>query len=124
MGLTYSLLEVGRLNLGLTRGLEYSFDTAEAYYLENSAMLAYTHRVVGVIDVQVRAARSYFDYSARETLIAHKDTLDTAAGSLGYNLRNRTRVALNYEYSRRRSPELAVRNYERRRVFLSWLFAF
>ena len=124
VGLTYSLLEVGRLNLGLTRGLEYSFDTAEAYYLENSAMLAYTHRVVGVIDVQVRAARSYFDYSARETLIAHKDTLDTAAGSLGYNLRNRTRVALNYEYSRRRSPQLAVRNYERRRAFLSWLFAF
>lgn len=124
VGLTYRLLEVGRLNLGLTRNLEYSFDTAEAYYLENSATLAYTHRVVGAIDVQAKAARSYFDYSARDTVPAHKDTLDTATGSLGYNLRNRTRVALNYEYSRRRSPEFAVRDYDRRRAFLSWLFAF
>lgn len=122
--LGYSLLEVGRFNLGLARNLEYSFDTAEAYYLENTASLSYTHRIVGAIDVQAKAARSYFDYGARNDVPAHKDTLDTAAGSLGYNLRNRTRVALNYEYSRRRSPELAVRNYQRRRVYLSWLFAF
>lgn len=122
--LSYSLLEVGRLNLVLNRNLEYSFDTAEAYYLENTASLSYTHRIVGAIDLQARAARSYFDYDARDTVPAHKDTLDTAAGSLGYNLRNRTRVALNYEYSRRRSLELAVRNYQRRRVYLSWLFAF
>lgn len=124
VALTYAVLEVGRLNLGLTRNLEYSFNAAEAYYLENTALIAYTHRLVGVIDAQVKGSRSYFDYSARDNETAHKDTLDTLAGSLGYNLRNRSRVALNYEYSRRRSPELAVRNYERRRAFLSWLFTF
>ena len=69
-------------------------------------------------------ARAAFDYEARPTLPAHTDTLDTAAGSVGYNLRNKTRIALNYEYARRRSPVFAERNYDRRRVFLSWQFAF
>lgn len=124
VALSYAVLEAGRLNLGLTRNLEYSFDTTEAYYLDNTALMAYTHRIVGAIDAQAKGSRSYFDYSARDNVTAHQDTFDTVAGSVGYNLRNRTRVALNYEYSRRRSLELAVRNYERRRVFLSWLSTF
>jgi hypothetical protein len=122
--LTYPILEIGRLTASAQRGVEYSFDAAEAYYVENTGSLTYTHRLFGAVDVQGRVARSLFDYSARATEPPHKDTLDSAAGSLGYNLRNRTRIALNYEYSRRRSPALSARNYQRRRVYLSWLFAF
>jgi hypothetical protein len=122
--LAYRFLEFGRFNVLLQRGLEYSFDTAEAYYVENTGNLSYTHRLYGEVDLQAGIARSVFDYSARLTEPPHKDTLDTASGSLGYNLRNRTRVALNYEYTRRRSPAFSARNYQRRRVFLSWLFAF
>lgn len=122
--LTYRILEFGRLTLALTRGIEYSFDSAEAYYLEQSANLSYTHRLFGDVDVQARGGRSLFDYDARASVPAHTDTLDIVAGSLGYNLRNRTRVAVNYEYARRRSPEFTVRNYERRRAYLSWLFTF
>lgn len=122
--ITYPLLEFGRFTLTLSRGTEYSFDQADAYYLENTAGLSYTHRLFGNVDAQVRAARSLFDYSARLDNPARKDTLDTAAGSLGYNLRNRTRIAVNYEIAKRRSPEIAARNYDRRRIYLSWLFAF
>lgn len=124
VAMSYSFLELGRINLGLGRSTEYSFDTAEAYYVENSINLTYTHRIHGMVDVQVKGLRSYFNYDSSEISPAHKDTLDTAGGSLGYNLRNRTRVAMNYEFSRRRSPEIEDRNYERHRVFLSWLFAF
>ena len=122
--LSYPLLEVGRFTLSLSRGTEYSFDEAEAYYVENSANLAYTHRLFGAVDAQVRGSRSLFDYSASEVIPSHQDTYDTVGGSLGYNLRNRTRIALNYEFARRRSPAIASRNYERRRIYLSWLFAF
>jgi hypothetical protein len=122
--LTYPLLEIGRLSLSLRRGVEYSFDAVEAYYVENSAALTYTHRLFGDVDVQGKLTRSLFDYSARPTEPEHTDTLDSAGGSLGYNLRNRTRIGLNYEYARRRSPAFADRNYQRRRVFVSWLFAF
>jgi hypothetical protein len=122
--ITYPFLEVGRFSFALQRGFEYSFDRSEGYYIENSGTATYTHRLFGAVDVQAKAARSLFDYSARATDPPHEDTLDTVSGSLGYNLRNRTRIALNYEYSRRRSPAFADRNYQRRRLYLSWLFAF
>jgi hypothetical protein len=122
--ITYPFLEIGRLSVALSRALEYSFDEAQAYYLGQSATVSYTHRLFGEVDAQVRGSRASFDYDARATLPAHTDTLDTAAGSVGYNLRNRTRVAMNYEFARRRSPAFADRNYERRRAFLSWQFAF
>jgi Putative beta-barrel porin 2 len=124
VALTYPVLEIGRLTGSYLRGVEYSFDTVDAYYVENSGTLSYTHRLFGEVDLQGKIARSVFDYSARATESPRTDMLDTAAGSLGYNLRNRTRIALNYEYSRRRSPALAERTYQRRRVHLSWLFAF
>ena len=122
--ITYPVLEIGRLSFVAQRGVEYSFDAVEAYYVENSGTLSYTHRLFGAVDLQAKVARSLFDYSARATEPPHKDTLDTAGGSLGYNLRNRTRISMNYEYSRRRSPAFSARNYQRRRIYLSWLFAF
>jgi len=121
--ITYPVLELGRLTGAYLRGVEYSFDTVDAYYVEQSGMLSYTQRLFGEVDLQGKIARSVFDYSARETEPPHQDSLDTATGSLGYNLRNRTRIAVNYEYARRRSPAFADRNYQRRRIFLSWLFA-
>ncbi len=124
LALSYALMEMGRFNLALGRNLQYSFDTAEAYYVANTFSLGYTHRVVGPLDVQVRGARSRFVYEASERNPDHTDTLDMAAGSVGYNLKNRTRVALNYEFARRCSPAFVDRNYDRTRVFLSWLFAF
>jgi len=122
--LAYPFLEIGRFTLIAQRGLEYSLDGQEGYYIENSATLAYTHRLFGRVDLQGKGSISRFDYSARLTEPPHIDRYDTVGGSLGYNLPNRTRVAVNYEYSRRRSPAFSARNYQRRRVYLSWIFAF
>jgi hypothetical protein len=122
--MSYTFLEFGRFSGALARGVEYSFDSLEGYYVEQSATLAYTHRLFGEVDVQVLGSRASFNYDARPTLPPHTDTLDTAAASLGYNLRNRTRIAVNYEFARRNSPAFVERNYERRRAFLSWQFAF
>ena len=108
----------------LSRGNEYSFDAAEAYYVANAGQLSYTNRLFGDVDAQVGLGRSVFDYNARIDMPPRTETNDTAAGSLGYNLRNRTRIAVNYEIARRRSPEKPARNYDRRRIYLSWLFAF
>ena len=124
VALAYSLLEVGRLGLIALRRQEYSFDTAEGYYLENSVNLTYNHRLFGAIDAQVHGGRGTFKYGFRAGIPAHTDTLDTVDGGVGYNLRNRTRISLNYEYARRRSPVLADRNYDRKRAFLAWSYAF
>ncbi|MEO8677478.1 MAG: outer membrane beta-barrel protein [Vicinamibacterales bacterium] len=121
---SYSLFEMARLGFTATRSLEYSFYVTEAYYVTNSFNLTYNHRLGGAFDAQVHGSWSFFDYGNREGVPAHRDTLDLVDGGLGYNLRNSTRVALNYEYSRRRAPEQAERNYDRRRIFLSWAYAF
>lgn len=122
--ISYVLLEVGRISAALSRDVEYSFDSLDAYYLGQSLTLAYTHRLFGEVDVQVKGSRGKFNYDAREDQPSRSDTLSTVGGSLGYNLRNRTRIALNYEYAERRSPTIAERNYQRRRAFLSWGYAF
>jgi len=122
--LSFPILEAGRVSLGATRGTEYSFDSAEAFYVENSLTLAYTHRLAGAVDAQIKGGWSMFDYSFRKDLPAHRDTYNSVNGSVGYNLVNRTRVSMNYEIARRRSPVLPLRNYDRRRAYLAWTFAF
>ena len=122
--IAYPFLELGRFTFTANRAIEYSLDAGEAYYVENTLSLAYTHRLFGGVDVQARGSKSIFDYSNRLDSPSHEDTLSSAGASLGYNLRNRTRIAVNYEYDRRRSVEIASRNYDRRRIFLSWSFGF
>jgi hypothetical protein len=122
--LMYRFLEMGRINFQAVRRNEYSFEESDAYYIENSFSLSYTHMLFSEVDVQIIGTKSLFDYGYTETSPAREDTYDLLGGSLGYNLRNRTRISLNYEYSRRRSPQLAERNYDRRRVFLAWMFAY
>lgn len=122
--ITYSFLEVGRIGVQASRRNEFSFEAEDAYFIENTIALSYTHRLFGEVDAQVRGSKSLFDYGFTESSPARQDKLDVAGGSLGYNLRNRTRISLNYEYARRRSPQLSQRNYDRRRVFLAWTIAY
>lgn len=122
--LSYAFLDLGRFTGTYNRGQEYSFDERDGYYLENTYGLSYTHRLLGELDFQVRGARSQFDYGFRAGALDRDETLDVGAASVGYNLRNRTRIALNYELARRRSPAVVDRNYDRTRVYTSWLYAF
>jgi hypothetical protein len=124
VSVTYPFLEIGRLNLGFRRGLQYSFDVAEAYYLENSGNLSYTHRLFGNVDFQVRGSMSLLDYGYSETSPARRDSNHLVGASVGYNIRNRTRVSVNYEDAKRRSPAFPDRNFYRRRLYLSWGFAY
>jgi hypothetical protein len=120
----YPVLEIGRITLQGMRGIQYSFDSAEGYFVENTVILSYTHLLPHGLDAQIRGGTSLFDYGFSKIEPAHKDTLDTVLGGIGYNLKNRTRISANYEYSRRRSPAFAARNYDRRRIYMSWTVGF
>jgi hypothetical protein len=122
--LTYPFLEMGRFSVTATRNNEYSFAFDEGFYLENTIGLTYTNRLFAGIDAQATSSRSWFSYGFTSRTPPRQDTFTLIGGSLGYNLRNRTRVAINYEYSRRTAPALPERNYDRRRVYLSWMFAY
>ena len=124
VGLMYPVLDVGRINFQTSRNNEYSFEISEGYYIESGFTLSYTHRLFGDVDINVTGSKSNFEYGATDTSPSREDKLDSVLGGLGYNLPNRTRISVNYEYARRRSVELAERNYDRRRVFLAWNLAF
>lgn len=123
-GVTYPFLELGRFNFSVNRGMSYSFDTAEGYYEETTASIAYTHRLFGDIDVQAIGTKSWLDYGFKEGVEERTDTTESLGASFGYNLRNRTRISLNYEISKRRSPVNFNQNYDRTRIYLSWAYAY
>jgi hypothetical protein len=123
-GVTYRVLEIGRINFGFRRSFEYSVNPNEGYYLENTINLSYTHRLFGEVDAQVRGSKSLFTYNYSKITPYRQDTLGLAGASVGYNVRNRTRIALNYEFASRRSPVFPDRNYDRNRAFVSWGYAF
>ncbi|HEX8028368.1 MAG TPA: outer membrane beta-barrel protein, partial [Vicinamibacterales bacterium] len=124
VSIRYPLLELGHFNFGYQHGIDYSFDVQEAYYVSNSFNVAYTQRLFGEVDLQASGTWGLFDYGQRVGSQERQDSLDVYNGNLGYNLRNRTRVAMNYELAERHSPAVAARNYVRRRIYLSWLVAF
>lgn len=123
-GLLYSFLELGRIGFSAVRRHEFSFDAEEAYYIESGITLSYTHHLFGEVDAQVKGQKTRFDYGFTLTSPARRETFDLIGGSVGYNLRNRTRISLNYEYAQRRSPQLIERNYDRTRAYLAWTFAY
>ena len=124
VAIVYPFMEIGRFGIEGTRRNEFSFDAADAYFIDNTIGLSYTHRLFGEVDAQVKGAKSWFDYGFTPTSPARQDKLGLVGGSVGYNLQNRTRISLNYEYSSRSSPQLPERNYDRRRAFLAWAFAY
>jgi hypothetical protein len=122
--ISYSFLELARISVGYIRGIDYSYDVNEAYYVQNAVNLSYTQRIAGEVDFQARGSLASYDYGNRVGSNTRRDTFGDVGASVGYNLRNRTRVAINYEYAERSSPEVAERNYIRRRAYLSWAYAF
>ncbi len=120
----YSFLEQGRIGVSAVRRTEFSFNAEDAYFIENGVTLSYTHHLFGAVDAQVKGAKSFFDYGYSDSSPARQETLDLLGSSVGYNLRNRTRISINYEFVSRRSPEFVARNYDRRRTFVSWTFAY
>jgi hypothetical protein len=121
-GLVVPIMDMARVDIGVLRDTQYSFEEEEAYYVENTFDLTYTHLIFGNFDVQGRGAWSGFTYGNREGQSARRDTLTTWLVGVGYNLQNRTRLSVQFEDAERRSPELADRNYSRRRLFFSWSY--
>ena len=100
------------------------WDYAFFQMMLETGSLSYTHRLFGEVDFQLRGYKSWLNYGYSEATPARQDTVAGAAAGFGYNLKNRTRISLNYEVSERRSPAFPGRNFERTRVYLSWAYAF
>lgn len=124
VGLGYSVFGTARFDIDATRDVEYSFDESEGYFVQSGLAVTYTQRVVGAWDVQGRGGRHWLDYKASAVSPGRGDRVDTYAAGVGYNLQDRSRIGLSYEYTDRNSPQRADRRYDRRRIFGSWTYEF
>lgn len=113
----------GVLTVRGTRGVEYSYDAADQYYVETGVDVTYTQRIGGPWDLQARGARSWLAYDASRPG-GRNDDLHSYQAGIGFNLQNNSRIGLNYEYAERRSAERADQRFTRRRIFGSYSFEF
>jgi hypothetical protein len=103
-----------------SRDVQYSYETANAYYVGTGGTTTWTLSVVGPIDVRATGGHFLMDYG-RTTAGGH-DSTTTYGGGVGYNFSNRARLGLNTDWSRRDSNRSAQRGYRNHRIFagLTW----
>jgi hypothetical protein len=110
-----------QLQVLFSRDVQYSYETANAYYVGTGGSMTWTLSVVGPIDVRGTAGRIVMDYSRLDAQAGH-DTTSTYGGGLGYRFSSRARLGVNAEWSRRDSNRSAERGYRNHRIFagLTW----
>ena len=112
------------LGADYVRDVQYSYDEAEGYYVENGADVVYTQRIGGPFDVQVKVGRHALDYSARLASPARSEALRSYQGGIGYSVESGSRVGINYEFADRVGEPTVDRPFSRRRLFGSFTYEF
>lgn len=115
----YTLAGVTRFDGRATRDLVYSFDELQPYYLDSGAQVTVSQRLVGPLDAIVLAGRRRLCYQARADLgvEGRLETVTLWGGGLGVRVDNNMRMTFTIDRENRVSNGLAVRQYERTRVF-------
>jgi hypothetical protein len=106
------------------RDVQYSFDRADAYYVETGGDVVYTQRIGGPFDVQVRVARQQLAFDISQPGSNRSENVNGYHAGLGYSLENRSRMGLTYEHTERGGSTFADRPYSRRRLFASFTYEF
>lgn len=124
VGVDWTMLSTARLAVDLDRDVSYSFEETEGYFVQSSVVLGYTQRVLGPWDVQVRGGRRWLEYGRSTRAAARTDRAALYLFGLGYNLADRSRVSVSYEYTDRTAPARPDRRFARRRIFGAWTYQF
>ena len=104
------------------RDIRYSYDQDTPYYLATGGSVTVTSELVGPLDLRLTGTRHLMAYRASSTAATERpgdDTLTGYGGGFGYRLRERLRVGLNAEWTRRDSELSLDREYRNRRIFAS-----
>lgn len=118
-GLT-ARFRMARFGIEIDRRVQYSFETDQNYYLQSGGEVSYTQRLIGPWDVQGRVGLVGLGYTSRESGQADRtDTLRTYGAGVGYNLRDRSRIAVNFEHVVRLSAR-PDGDFRRRRIYGSF----
>jgi hypothetical protein len=111
-----------QFRINATRDVQYSYNAATQYYVNNGIGGTYTLVIVGPFDVRVTGSRARMDYRSNGTTDAGSDRLILYGGGFGYHITARARVGVDSEWSHRTSTLGADREYDNHRLFagLTW----
>jgi hypothetical protein len=125
--LTHTFKEWTRVDLTVSRDVQYSFEPTEPYYLTTGFRVVLTQQLQESLDVRATVGRDRLDYREQATSGVPNDSrIDRASvlgGGVGYRFQPNSRIGLDVEFARRTSDRVD-RQYDRTRVFASMTYGF
>ena len=113
--LSYVLLGVTKFGVQADRGVQYSFDVNQPYYLQTGVGGSIAQQLFGPVDVVVRGRIEHLVYRDRAgAILQAADRTDRVAsygGGLGYHMGKDVRIGFNVDRDRRISP-ISNREYK------------
>jgi hypothetical protein len=114
--LSYVPRDTTRLKFGAQRGLEYSYDSTEPYYVQTAFNLEFAQQIFGPFDFVARGGRARLDYRSQTDVVLpvpnQMDNVNSFGGGIGYRIGRSLRVGFNADMIRRVSTDPA-REYAR-----------
>lgn len=105
--LAYVVGESTRLGVTLKRNIDYSFDSAQPYYLETGIEGSLAQQIFGPVDVVARVGSHRLSFRNREGVVApaldRADLVQTYGGGVGYHMGRDVRLGVNVDRARRES---------------------
>lgn len=105
--LSYVLLGSTKLNVNVSRSVQYSYDINQPYYIQTGGSLGVAQQLFGPVDVILQGGLHQLAYQNRVgAMIAYPDRTDHVldyGGGVGYHLGRDTRLGFNIERDTRTS---------------------
>jgi hypothetical protein len=121
-GLSHTFVQRTKVDLGVLRDVQYSFEVDEPYYVTTGVRVTITHQLREALDARGTASRDRLAYRSQQP-DDRRDTLTVVSGGVGYRWSPALRVGLDLEYARRLSDH-ADRTYDRVRLLGSAAYGF
>ena len=120
--LTHTFAEQTKVDLLVSRDVQYSFEETQPYYLTTGFRVVLTQQLGESLDVRAIVGRDRLDYREEATSAVPNDTrIDRASvlgAGVGYRFQANLRIGVDVEFARRTS-DVPDRRYDRTRVFAS-----
>lgn len=124
---TYIARGSTRLNVRVDRGLGYSFDVLQPYYITTGAALNVAQHLVGRFELLASGGRQRLDYRRQDlnptSDPSRRDTSTTYGAGVAYGFGRAGRIRVNFDGSTRRSA-LAPQNFDSQQLTTSIDYAF
>jgi hypothetical protein len=114
--LSYVPRDTTRFKVGAQRGLEYSYDSTEPYYVQTALNVEFAQQVIGPFAFVARVGRARLDYRSQTDVSPRApnqpDEVNSFGGGIGYHIGRSLRLGFNADMIRRVSAD-PTREYER-----------